>query len=91
MADTSIPVQPATVQGATAPAPLPLAMVAVPSGASMVLQQIVTLADDQGDTFVPMTEQTGKQILGVLVRIHNLLANANGALRIDDSFGQSDG
>jgi hypothetical protein len=92
MAETSVNIQPAQVgQGVPAP-PKQLAMIVLPDGAGgTVLAQQVCLVDDQGDTYVPLTEATGMKILGILTRIHNLIAEQNNNLKLPDIFEPSDG
>lgn len=87
MAETSVNIQPAQTSQGAPPAPLPLAMVSVPDGkGGVVLAQQVCLCDDQGDTYVPLTEATGQQLLYVMTKLHNLFARANNLLELPDTF-----
>lgn len=78
MAETQIPVQPATTQGVAPPAPAQLKMVAVPD-ASGTETQGVTLFDDQGRAVRVMSEETGQRIVQLLSQLVSIMANATGA------------
>lgn len=94
MAETSVPVQPASP--APTAAPIQVKLVSVPDGANIpgvapgaVQLQAFALYDDQGRAIAPMTEATGQAIvrlLATLVRIH---ADQFGGLVPSDETGLS--
>ena len=67
MAETTTAVQPVATQGGPPPAPLQLKMFAVGDpNVGQALVQAVALVDDQGRALAPMSETTGKEIVGLL-------------------------
>ena len=70
MAEGQLPVSPAQVQTQPAPAPLNVKVFVTPdaSGAPVDIQA-VSLVDDMGNAYQPMSEETGRAIVQLLAQL----------------------
>lgn len=82
MAETTVNVQPAQPQGAQPVAAVPLHFFIAPDGNGVLsLIQGVALVDDQGRAYLPMTEETGKELVSLMrLLITTLVNNGPGGL-----------
>ena len=79
MADTTIAVQPASAAPTAAPVQFELAQI-VNSAGQLSLVQAVTLLDELGRPFEPLSEETGQEILRAIKELSSMFASANGLL-----------
>ena len=89
--DSSVSIQPAAQQGASAPATIQLRLEMVPdpgSGTSppaLVAVQTFVLQDDQGRSIAPMTEDTGQRICRLLARLIRVTIDQGGILTDEEA------
>jgi hypothetical protein len=78
MAETAINVAPAAGQGAPVAA-LPLKLFSAPDGAGgLNVIQAVCITDDQGRAYLPMTEETGKELCSLMRQLLTTIVQNDG-------------
>ena len=89
MADSSLPVQPASPAPVSAPAQVKVFTLPGPGGTT-VLAQAVAIVDDQGRLVAPLTESTGQALLEAIVNLTQVLVDqGQGALMPSSRSGVS--
>lgn len=79
MADSAVPIQPATPTTAVAPIGIRTFTVTDSNGNILQLQGFAVV-DDQNRSFVPMSESTGQAIVAAIKELHTAFALANGGV-----------